>query len=95
MPSISWTDSNGNLWLFGGLAYDSTAAQGRLNDLWRYEPATNIWTWMGGANTRYQKGTYGIKGIPDAANVQGATVWQHLMDRQRWQPVAVRWYWLR
>ena len=36
--SISWSDSSGNLWLFGGYGYGSAAYEGRLNDLWRYEP---------------------------------------------------------
>jgi len=35
--STSWNDSSGNLWLFGGDGYDSTAAQGNLNDLWEYQ----------------------------------------------------------
>jgi len=35
---VSWTDTNGNLWLFGGMGYDSTGTVGYLNDLWRYQP---------------------------------------------------------
>ena len=35
--SICWTDSNGNLWLFGGLGYDSGGSYGRLNDLWEIQ----------------------------------------------------------
>jgi len=35
---VSWLDSNGNLWLFGGVGADSTGAGGQLNDLWRYQP---------------------------------------------------------
>ena len=33
----SWTDSYGNLWLFGGTAVDSTGTVGELNDLWEYQ----------------------------------------------------------
>jgi hypothetical protein len=33
-----WTDASGALWLFGGYGYDSTGAQGNLNDLWKYQP---------------------------------------------------------
>jgi len=33
-----WVDASGNLWLFGGSGYDSTGAQGYLNDLWQYQP---------------------------------------------------------
>lgn len=36
---VGWVDSSGNLWLFGGYAYDSTGIASYLNDLWKYEPA--------------------------------------------------------
>jgi hypothetical protein len=36
--AISWTDSSGNFWLFGGDAYDSAGNQGTLNDLWKFTP---------------------------------------------------------
>jgi len=71
MRSISWMDSNGNMWLFGGLGFDGQWHR-ELNDLWRYTPATNEWTWMSGSNTFEQVGTYGTKGVPDPANVPGA-----------------------
>ncbi len=32
------SDASGNLWLFGGLGYDSSTSTGRLNDLWRFAP---------------------------------------------------------
>jgi hypothetical protein len=35
---VNWLDSNGNLWIFGGVGLDSTGAVGDLNDLWRYQP---------------------------------------------------------
>ena len=35
--AISWTESNGNLLLFGGTGYDSTGTTGSLNDLWRFK----------------------------------------------------------
>ena len=66
----SWTDSSGNLWLFGG----STITSGYLNDLWRYDPSTSMWTWVSGANTTDQVGVYGTNGVPDVANVPGARV---------------------
>ena len=49
--AVSWTDSAGALWLFGGRGYDSAARLGRLNDLWKLDPATGDWTWMKGPNT--------------------------------------------
>jgi hypothetical protein len=36
--AVSWTDSSGNFWLFGGYGYDSTGALGQLYDLWRFQP---------------------------------------------------------
>ena len=48
----SWIDSSGNLWLFGGVGYDSTGAVGNLNDLWRYSPSSSEWTWVSGGNRR-------------------------------------------
>lgn len=35
-----WVDHNNQLWMFGGLGYDSTSTTGNgfLNDLWRYLP---------------------------------------------------------
>jgi len=38
LRGASWTDAQGNLWLFGGYGFDSTGAQGYLNDLWEYQP---------------------------------------------------------
>ena len=38
LGAVSWVDASGNLWLFGGQGYDSTGAQGNLNDLWEYQP---------------------------------------------------------
>lgn len=35
---VSWTDTSGNLWLFGGFGYDSATKLGGLNDLWKYKP---------------------------------------------------------
>ena len=36
--AATWTDASGHLWLFGGDGYDSTGAQGNLNDLWEFQP---------------------------------------------------------
>jgi len=36
--ALSWTDSAGHFWLFGGAGYDSAGNQGSLNDLWKYAP---------------------------------------------------------
>jgi N-acetylneuraminic acid mutarotase len=68
--SASWLDPQGNLWVFGGYTRDSE--WGYQNDLWKYEPATGLWTWMSGSPDRDQAGMYGTKGVPGPANVPGA-----------------------
>jgi N-acetylneuraminic acid mutarotase len=70
--AVSWTDPTGNLWLFGGAGYDSSGNQGDLNDLWRFNPSTKLWTWMSGANTVGQVGIYGTQRVASAANMPGA-----------------------
>ncbi len=57
--SISWIDSAGNLWLFGGYGHDSTGSYGDLNDLWEFNPSTSTWTWVSGGKTQGKPGTYG------------------------------------
>ena len=70
--AASWTDSCGNLWLFGGSGFDSIGWGGSLSDLWRYDPATNLWTWTSGANIVDQNGTYGTLGQADPGNIPGS-----------------------
>ena len=70
--SCNWTDKAGNLWLFGGGGFDSTGANGFLNDLWKFNPSTSQWTWVSGANTAAQQSVYGTEGTPAATNVPGA-----------------------
>jgi len=48
--AASWTDASGNLWLFGGIGYDAAGTFGDLNDLWKYDPNSNQWTWIRGVN---------------------------------------------
>ena len=72
---MSWTDSSGNLWLFGGSGYDTNGTTGTLNDLWEYDPATNDWTWMGGSDTiganGGRPGVYGTLGTAAPGNIPG------------------------
>ena len=49
LGASSWTDSSGNLWLFGGYGVDANGLESGLNDLWEFNPSTNEWAWMGGA----------------------------------------------
>ena len=70
--SSSWTDSLGNLWLFGGYGYNATGGLGALNDLWRYSPSTGQWTWVSGGDGNNASGVYGTLGTASAGNVPGA-----------------------
>ncbi|MFX0135142.1 MAG: Kelch repeat-containing protein [Candidatus Hodarchaeota archaeon] len=70
--SISWTDSDDNLWLFGGDGVDIGSSFGSLNDLWMFNITSGLWTWVSGSNSKNQNGTYGSKGVPASGNVPGA-----------------------
>ncbi|HEY4051017.1 MAG TPA: kelch repeat-containing protein [Acidobacteriaceae bacterium] len=71
--ATGWADSSGNLWIFGGFGLDATGTKpGELNDLWKFDPKSNQWTWMGGSNTINVPGVYGTQGIAAATNVPGA-----------------------
>ena len=48
MQAETWVDSSGNFWLYGGIGFDANGNWGALSDLWRFNPSTNQWTWMGG-----------------------------------------------
>jgi hypothetical protein len=37
---LSWTDTSGHLWLFGGEGFDANGTFGALNDLWEYQLPT-------------------------------------------------------
>ncbi len=69
--SVSWTDASGGLWLFGGYGWDSDVSTGYLNDLWKFDPSTNNWTWMKGTDTVEQLGTYGTILTPAPGNAPG------------------------
>ena len=75
--AVSWTDSKGNLWLFGGGNY--SGSQNYFNDLWEFNPSTNQWAWMSGSSPASctsvncgQSGVYGQLGVAAAGNVPGS-----------------------
>ncbi|HZL28526.1 MAG TPA: Ig-like domain repeat protein [Acidobacteriaceae bacterium] len=69
--AVSWTDTNGTLWLFGGNGLDGTGKMGYLNDLWEYVNTGGEWVWMGGSSTSGQPGVYGTLGKPAAGVIPG------------------------
>jgi hypothetical protein len=83
--AASWTDNDGNLWLFGGLGIDYDQY-----DLWEFKISSQQWAWMGGDSTSIystssgenwcaQNGIYGTEGTPAIANLPSgraaATTW--------------------
>lgn len=77
--AFKWKDLNGNLWLFGGYGYGTTATIGDLNDLWKFDVTTNQWTWVSGSNTINPAMVYGTMGVTTTSNVpngrMGGTTW--------------------
>jgi hypothetical protein len=84
--AAGWKDLSGDFWLFGGYGNaDNSQIDWLLNDLWKFNPSTNQWTWMGGSNTltctvlldgspdcAADPGVYGQRGTPNAANIPGS-----------------------
>lgn len=71
--AAGWVDCTGKVYVFGGNSMGSTGtAIALMNDLWRYDPLTNNWTWLNGSNLAKQLGVYGTKGVAAAANTPGA-----------------------
>jgi PKD repeat protein len=60
---VSWTDNAGDLWFWGGMTNF-----GFINDLWKYNIASGMWTWMSGDNVPGSPGNYGVKGVPSINN---------------------------
>jgi N-acetylneuraminic acid mutarotase len=80
MAAVSWTDSAGNFWLFGGFGEDIVGganAIGPLNDLWEYSPSSGAWSWVGGSGSIGCGGigcgaVYGTSGVPAPGNIPAA-----------------------
>jgi len=65
-----WTDLNGNFWFYGGLDNLGTNPPIRIhNDLWKYDPAINQWTWMSGTHAYNDSiGSFGTQGVASPSN---------------------------
>lgn len=82
IASTTWTDTNGNLWLFGGFGSDSNGNLGSMNDLWEFNIQSGEWAWMGGSNTVTMAGVYGTLGVPSTGNIPpGRTAAAGWVDR--------------
>ena len=77
--ATSWTDADGNLWLFAGAQAETTNIYGPdlCNDVWVYLPASNEWGWeagagqWGGYSCFATPGNYGTLGMPLTTNTPG------------------------
>ncbi|WP_339792194.1 kelch repeat-containing protein [uncultured Imperialibacter sp.] len=68
----AWTDSAGNIWVFGGFGWDIAGNIGAMNDLWMYNIESGVWMWVSGSEGVYDYGYYGTPGVADPANVPPA-----------------------
>jgi N-acetylneuraminic acid mutarotase len=69
--AVTWRDSSGSLWLFGGFGRGASLDSGQLCDLWKFDPETLQWTWVAGPQTVNESGTYGTQGTASASNTPG------------------------
>jgi hypothetical protein len=61
--SAYWQADEQHFWLFGGFGFDVNGNVGDLNDMWRYDTETGIWTWFSGNDTINADPVYGPKDI--------------------------------
>jgi N-acetylneuraminic acid mutarotase len=66
--SNAWSDAGNNLYLFGGGGGNSNY----YNDLWKYTPQNNLWTWINGDNLPLQPPVTGTQGVFHPLNRPGA-----------------------
>ncbi len=74
-----WVDADGHLWVFGGYGVDGFGVEGYLNDLWEFDPASNLWTWIGGPSAvpspnHGHPPVYGTLGVPAPGNTPGGII---------------------
>ena len=97
VAATSWTDKDGNLWLFGGIGSvfweNDDFSEVDQYDLWKFNSSTKEWAWMSGNSTSIcsestsennlcgEDGIYGTQGIPAVANIPPS--------RDTWQPAGL------
>lgn len=110
VDACTWTDATGNLWLYGGYGYDNFGQQGVLSDLWKYDIAGNVWTWVKGDSMRNKPAVYGTQGVAAAANSpggrqdgmgwtdSGGNFWMfggsQFSDIWKYNPITNQWTWI-
>lgn len=75
---VCWKDDCHRFWFMGGTTLNWAATVN--NDLWCYDPATDLWTWISGAAIPNQLGSYGTQTVSSPTNEpparMGAVGWQ-------------------
>lgn len=72
MSTVNWTDTEGNLWLFGNNpGTDAAGKVGFLDDVWEFNTAFQQWIWMAGSSKLPASGGYGWSGLPAVRPVFG------------------------
>lgn len=67
---VSWRAADGSMWLAGGTK--DTQSDSYRNDMWRYVPGANLWTWVSGDTAADDVPVRGDKGTQVATNDPGA-----------------------
>jgi hypothetical protein len=70
--SASWLDGSGNIWLMGGNGISQSLVSAQLNDVWKYDPLINSWTWVNGDSTGNKTIVYGRLGVEYWMNDPGS-----------------------
>jgi hypothetical protein len=96
--SAVWKDVSGNIWIYSGNNY---------NDMWKYDPTTNNWTWMHGDNTANSPAVYGTLGLASANNTPGpiqnpiywtdntGKFWLYTGHLWKFDPQINQWTWVK
>ena len=74
--AASWTDDNGNLWMYGGFgcglhvssADEFYASAKLLPDILQYKVNGDVWIWHGNNTNQHGVASYGQKGQPSSRN---------------------------
>lgn len=81
LQAFSWFDKSGILWLYGGVATnDVLPAVVPLNDIWKFDPTTYQWCWVGGdapdfsvtSTPAVPNISYGTAHVESSSNTPGA-----------------------
>ena len=69
--AVSWLDSSGKLWLFGGYGLDSAGNSGYLNDLWKYDRQPLNGPGSSAVTPKIRRGLMGPRARPIRQTFQG------------------------